>query len=327
MRRSRAESGPKVSANDHHSCAETFVTTHWTRVLQARGESTDAKAALSDLCAAYYQPVFAFIRRNSPNEDAARDLTQEFFTRLLEGGSIVNVDPQHGRFRSYLLGAAKHFLADARERANRLKRGGGEVPVPLEPATDTSPGLEVPDLNAPAPDREFDRPWALTLLARALESLAAQQKASGTLQQFEVLKVWLTGDTGKYFSSRSCPGSQHERRRHQGCRSPASTPVSSGDQKRDRTDRKRPQPGGTGDEALTRGASIKIKQSYFQSRVLPPLPLLQTSPFSSSSPLPPPPPPSLPLSPPLLLLPPLLPPPSSLLSSSLSPLPLSAFQQ
>jgi RNA polymerase sigma-70 factor (ECF subfamily) len=184
-----------VSANDHHSCAEAFVTTHWTRVLQARGESTDAKAALSDLCAAYYQPVFAFIRRNSPNEDAARDLTQEFFTRLLEGGSIANVDPQHGRFRSYLLGAAKHFLADARERANRLKRGGGEVPVPLEPATDTSPGLEVPDLNAPAPDREFDRRWALTLLARALESLAAQQKASGTLQQFEVLKVWLTGDT------------------------------------------------------------------------------------------------------------------------------------
>ena len=171
-----------------------FVTTHWTRVLQARGESADSKAALSDLCAAYYQPVFAFIRSNSPNEDAARDLTQEFFTRLLEGGGIANVDPRHGRFRSYLLGAVKHFLADAREHANRLKRGGGQVPVPLEPATDTSPGLEVPDPNAPSPDREFDRRWALTLLARALESLAAEQKASGTLQHFEVLKVWLTGD-------------------------------------------------------------------------------------------------------------------------------------
>jgi RNA polymerase sigma-70 factor (ECF subfamily) len=172
-----------------------FVTTHWTRVLEARGESADSKAALNDLCAAYYQPVLAFIRRNSPTEDAARDLTHEFFTRLLEGGGIRAVDPQHGRFRSYLLGAVKHFLADARERANRLKRGGGQIPIPLEPGTDTSPGLEVPDPNAPSPDREFDRRWALTLLARALESLAADQKALGTLQQFEVLKVWLTGDT------------------------------------------------------------------------------------------------------------------------------------
>jgi RNA polymerase sigma-70 factor (ECF subfamily) len=174
---------------------QAFVTTHWTRVLKARGQSADSKAALSDLCAAYYQPVFAFIRYNSANEDTARDLTQEFFTRLLEGGSIANVDPQHGRFRSYLLGAVKHFLADARDHANRLKRGGGQFPVPLEAATDTSPDLEVPDPNAPSPHREFDRRWALTLLERALQRLAAEHKASGTLQQFEVLKLWLTGDS------------------------------------------------------------------------------------------------------------------------------------
>ena len=181
--------------SSHATPRPAFVTTQWTRVLQARGESPDSKAALGDLCAAYYQPVFAFIRLKTLDEDAARDLTQEFFTRLLEGGGISNVDPLHGRFRSYLLGAVKHFLADARERANRLKRGGGEIPIPLEPHTDTSPGLEVPDPNAPSPEREFDRRWALALLARALEALAAEQKASGTLQQFDVLKVWLTGDT------------------------------------------------------------------------------------------------------------------------------------
>jgi RNA polymerase sigma-70 factor (ECF subfamily) len=92
-----------------------FVTTRWTHVLQARGNSADAKVALSDLCAAYYAPVFAFIRRSAPGEDSARDLTQEFFARLLARGGIATVDPQRGRFRSFLLGAVKHFLADLRD--------------------------------------------------------------------------------------------------------------------------------------------------------------------------------------------------------------------
>src|ERR1043166_6143467 len=180
-------SAPKSSA--------AFVTTQWTRVMEARGDSPEAKAVLSDLGAAYYSPVFAFIRRNSPNEEAARDLTQEFFTRLLERHGMDKVDPRQGRFRSYLLGAFKHFLADMRDRAQRLKRGGGESPLPLESPTDTSPGLEIPDENAPSPEREFDRKWALTLLDRALTALAAGHKQAGSLDHFEALKSWLTGDT------------------------------------------------------------------------------------------------------------------------------------
>src|SRR5437762_11375896 len=97
-----------------------FIQTRWTLVLQARGDSPEAKAALSDLCAAYYAPVFAFIRRNAPDEDSARDLTQEFFARLLARPGLDGLDPQRGRFRSYLLGAVKHFLADIRDRAERL---------------------------------------------------------------------------------------------------------------------------------------------------------------------------------------------------------------
>ena len=95
-------------------------------MLKARGNSTDAKAALSDLCAAYYAPVFAFVRRWTNDEEAARDLTQEFFARLLARNSIDQADPQRGRFRSYLLGAVKHFLCDARDRDKRLKWGGGQ---------------------------------------------------------------------------------------------------------------------------------------------------------------------------------------------------------
>jgi len=164
-------------------------------VLEARGDSPEAKAALSDLCAAYYAPVFAFIRRDALNEDAACDLTQEFFARLLARHGIDGVEPQRGLFRSFLLGAVKHFLADMREHAHRLKRGTGQSLESIEPGTDTSPGLQLPDPNAPSPEREFDRKWALTLLDRALAALAQEHEASGKADQFEGLKPWLIGDT------------------------------------------------------------------------------------------------------------------------------------
>ncbi len=172
-----------------------FVTTQWTQVLGACGASPDAQAALSELCASYYAPVFAFIRRTALNEDAARDLTQEFFARLLARHGIDSVEPERGRFRSFLLGAVKHFLADMQDHAHRLKRGAGQTMESIEPGTDTSPGLELAHPNAPSPDSEFDRKWALTLMARALATLAQEHQASGKADHFEELKPWLSGDT------------------------------------------------------------------------------------------------------------------------------------
>ena len=172
-----------------------FVTTQWTRVLQARGDSPEAKAALSDLCAAYYAPVFAFIRRSALNEDVARDLTQEFFARLLARQGIDHVDRERGRFRSFLLGAVKHFLADMRDQAHRQKRGAGRSLASIESETDSSPGLQLADPKVPSPDREFDRKWALTLLDRVLALLAQEHEVSGRGDHFETLKPWLTGDT------------------------------------------------------------------------------------------------------------------------------------
>src|SRR5688572_14507768 len=109
------------------SSSPVFATTHWTRVLEARGDSAEAKAALSDLCAAYYEPVFAFIRKGVRDDDSARDLVQEFFARLIARHGIGSVDPVRGRFRSFLLGAVKHFLADMRDRGATLKRGAGQT--------------------------------------------------------------------------------------------------------------------------------------------------------------------------------------------------------
>src|SRR5215813_15363316 len=95
----------------------TFVTTRWTLVLGARGESPEAQLALAELCEAYWLPVFRFIR-SSRHDDAARDLTQQFFEQLLAHHGLDHVQQGKGRFRSYLLGAVKHFLADQSDRAN-----------------------------------------------------------------------------------------------------------------------------------------------------------------------------------------------------------------
>jgi DNA-directed RNA polymerase specialized sigma24 family protein len=181
-------------SSPHQAPSPAFVTTRWTRVLLARGDSAEAKTALSDLCAAYYPPVFAFIRRSASNEDSARELTQEFFARLLARGGISSVDPQRGRFRSFLLGAVKHFLSDMRDRDRRLKRGAGQALESLDAEAGTAADLEAPDSKTASPDQEFAHKWALTLLDRALALLAREYNEAGKSVQFAALKPWLTGD-------------------------------------------------------------------------------------------------------------------------------------
>ena len=170
--------------------ASNFVATRWTVVAKAKGGDTAAKTALSELCAAYYAPVNTFLRAEGRTEDAARELAHEFFARVLAGGALGGADAARGRFRSYLLGALKHFLADSRAHANREKRGGGIAPEPLD--TGTSAGLPLP--SARDDDRIFDRQWALTLIARALEIVATELRDAGKGKHFDALKPWLTGE-------------------------------------------------------------------------------------------------------------------------------------
>lgn len=168
-----------------------FAPTRWTLVLAARGDSPAAQAALGELCESYYQPVFRFLQREGRTEDTARELTQEFFARLLARDGFATADPARGRFRSFVLGALRHFLGDQRDLDNAAKRGGGAVHEPLPEPTDTSPGRE---LAAAAPDDMwFDRQWALAIMDTALRTLAAEHAAAGKADQFEYLKPWLVG--------------------------------------------------------------------------------------------------------------------------------------
>jgi RNA polymerase sigma-70 factor (ECF subfamily) len=169
-----------------------FALTRWTLVERTRGNSPEARAALSELCTAYYGPVVAFLRRQVHADDAATDLAHEFFARLLEGGALAAVDRQQGRFRNYLLGAVKHFLLNERRDAGREKRGGGRECISLSAGTDTSPGIDVADQKAMPSDAFFDRQWALAIIERALGVLQQESEADHTVDQFAVLKPWLS---------------------------------------------------------------------------------------------------------------------------------------
>lgn len=174
-----------------------FHDTRWTLVARSRGADGLAKAALSELCAAYYAPVVAFLRREGRPEDAARELTHDFFARLLEGGAVNGADPLRGKFRSYLLGALKNFAANQQDRAHAAKRGGGRVHAALDARDEddkTGAGFQIADTSVEAPDAAFDRQWALTVLARGLTRLENEMREDGKAAHFDALKVWLTAE-------------------------------------------------------------------------------------------------------------------------------------
>lgn len=172
-----------------------FFTTRWTRVALAQGPTQDGKEALSDLCADYYAPVLAFLNRHTPAQEEARDLAHEFFAYLLQGEALRSAAQDKGRFRSYLLGALKHFLLRHREIQSRLKRGGGAAHLSLQAETETTPAPVIAQEDHLSPDAAFDRQWALTVLEHAMRGLKEQCAQEGKAGLFARLQPWLTGDS------------------------------------------------------------------------------------------------------------------------------------
>ena len=169
-----------------------FMPTRWTLVLRANAASPEGRKALSDLCAAYYQPVFVFLRRQGFDEDAARDHAHSFFSHLLQRG-FPGPDPERGRFRSYLLGAVKYFVSGLQTHARRAKRGGGMVHESLDAEVGGSPALMIGDPTVTPMAEAFDREWAVAVMNRAVAALAAEH-LKGREGQFEALRPWLMGD-------------------------------------------------------------------------------------------------------------------------------------
>jgi len=173
----------------------SFQPTHWTLVVRSQGGDTTAKAALSELCTTYYTPVIAFLKREGRSEDTAREIAHGFFQKLLAGGALEKADQERGRFRSYLLGALKHYLTDQRDRTMAAKRGGGVEHIYWNtPSSTSAPGLQLTDEKSVPPDLAFDRQWAITVLDDTLHDLKSEMRSEGKIDLFKLIKPWLTGD-------------------------------------------------------------------------------------------------------------------------------------
>jgi RNA polymerase sigma-70 factor (ECF subfamily) len=176
--------------------AGRFETTRWSLIIAAGGAVPEAREALNHLCAIYWEPLYAFVRRDRPRTpDDAADLTQAFFADLLSRDDLAGLAPERGRFRSWLLQAMRNFLSKETERAHAAKRGGGAVPLPLDVAlAERRYGREPTDgLDA---EKLYTRRWANVAIERALAKFWADSAAQGEQKrrELEAVKEVLLGE-------------------------------------------------------------------------------------------------------------------------------------
>jgi RNA polymerase sigma-70 factor (ECF subfamily) len=174
-----------------------FATTRWSVVLAAGGNNTQAGAALGELCRLYWYPLYAFVRRQGHDAHDAQDLTQEFFARLIEKEWLGDVARERGRFRSWLLAAMRHFLANEWNRLRTQKRGGGAPVVSLDETDAEGRYVHEPAAVTDA-EQLFDRRWAMTLLDEVIARLQSEMRAAGKEAQFEAMKGALAGGSVDY---------------------------------------------------------------------------------------------------------------------------------
>lgn len=173
-----------------------FTTTHWSVVLAAgQADTAESIAALEELCRTYWYPLYVYVRRQGYGPHDAQDLTQHFFARFLEKGSIQRADPARGRFRSFLLRSLQNSLADDWRRAHRAKRGGGAVELSLDGvAAEARYTAEL--TTSMTPELAYEQRWALTLLERVLTRMREDYARIGKVRLFEALEDFLWGPDG-----------------------------------------------------------------------------------------------------------------------------------
>lgn len=178
-----------------------FASTHWSVVLLAGQEHSDqSAAALQELCRAYWPPLYAFVRREGYAPEAAADLTQEFFSRLLANNGLESVDRSKGKFRSFLLASMKNLLANEWHHARTQKRGGGQVHFSLDAVT-AEERYQLDPADDLTPEKIFARRWAETVTDAVTRRLQEEFAGAGMTNRFEALKVFLlAGDEPPSYS-------------------------------------------------------------------------------------------------------------------------------
>ncbi|MBM3880458.1 MAG: sigma-70 family RNA polymerase sigma factor [Verrucomicrobia bacterium] len=161
-----------------------------------RAATPAAQAALERLCRAYWYPLYAYVRRRGYSAEDAQDLTQGCFESLLRRNDLAEVTPEKGRFRSFLIAALGHYVANEWRRSQRQKRGGGQ-PVISFAALPAEERYLLEPAARETPDRLYDRRWALTVMDQAIARLDGDYARTGKTEVFELLKPFLTGGRGE----------------------------------------------------------------------------------------------------------------------------------
>jgi RNA polymerase sigma-70 factor (ECF subfamily) len=181
--------------------AQSFPTTRWSLIRSSFvNGKTQAQDALAELCRIYWYPVYSFIRARTASAEDAQDLTQEFFLHFLGGAILQSANPMAGRFRSFLAGSLKNFLADQTDRRNAQKRGGGLTALPLDLAEAEERFAR--DLqHHETPERIFERQWAVTVVSEACKQLHESLAREGREELFLRLQEFLPGGAERSFAS------------------------------------------------------------------------------------------------------------------------------
>jgi len=191
-------SGDSLSDSPSPGQPRAFATTHWSMVARAGDvDGPGGRAALEQLCRAYWYPLYWFVRSRGLAQPDAEDLVQGFFEDLLERGAIARADANRGRFRTFLLAALKNFRSHRRASAGRLKRGGDREVVSLDALEAAEERFRHEVSTGTSPEKLYDQKWALSVLETVRAGLQREYAAAGKAAWFDELKVVLWGGRGE----------------------------------------------------------------------------------------------------------------------------------
>jgi RNA polymerase sigma factor (sigma-70 family) len=184
---------PATGEHNHAAAAGVFATTRWSVVLQAGHEGDESERALEDLCRAYWYPLYAFVRRLGHAPHDAQDMTQSFFAYLFEKRLLAKAQPESGRFRSFLLGSLKNFMANEWRRQTAEKRGGGRV-ISIDTAA-AEQRYAVEPIDTSNPQKLYEEAWAHAVLEHSIATLEDEYRRAGKQELVETLLPALQGES------------------------------------------------------------------------------------------------------------------------------------
>lgn len=175
---------------------ESIPATEWDLIVSAsRENSSEGDRALEALCRQYWYPIYAYVRHAGYGIEDAKDLTQEFFSRLLSNHTLAAADPAQGRFRNFLRVSLRNFLANEWDKSHAAKRGGGKSCISFDGlAAEERYAVELS--HEPSPDSTYDRAWACMIIDSVRRRLREHCIRKGKGEQFEILERCMSEDHG-----------------------------------------------------------------------------------------------------------------------------------